>query len=109
MQSREIKLMPDTTDATPTSTTNHLYDNSELNSLEFLAAVMHSVEVPIEHRIAAAEALLPFVKAKPLPSIRPLYVNGIPTDQDVMVKIVIQEMPALASVAVEHDMDRGLN
>jgi hypothetical protein len=97
--------MPD--DDTPTSTTNHLYDNPELNSLEFLAAVMHSPEADINDRIAAASALLPFVQAKPAPTVRPWYVNGVPSAEDVVVKVVISAMPALASVSV--DTRSGVN
>jgi hypothetical protein len=97
--------MPDTADVTPTSTpgSNHAYDNTSLDSLQFLAAVMHAPEADLADRIAAAEALLPFVQAKPQPTVRPLYVNGIPTDKDVIVTVRITEMPALAGVN-DHDL-----
>jgi hypothetical protein len=78
---------------TSTSTTNHLYDDPTLGSLEFLLAVMHSPEVDLIHRIAAADALLPYVKAKPQPTVRPWYVNGIPTDTDCTIAIRIGGMP----------------
>jgi hypothetical protein len=94
--------MPD--DDTPTSTsTNHLYDNPALGSLDFLLAVMHSPEVDLHDRIAAADALLPYIAAKPQPSIRPLYTNGIPGDKDVIVRVVIQGMPDHASVSVDQE------
>jgi hypothetical protein len=101
--------MPDDTDTT--STTNHLYDNPDLNSLEFLEAVMRSPELDINDRIKAADALLPYYqpKPKPQPSIRPLYTNGIPGDQDVTIKIVIGGLPPDAPVAVEHDTSAGVN
>jgi hypothetical protein len=82
-------------DPTHTSTTNHLYDNPYLGPLDFLAAVMHAEEVSIADRIAAAEALLPYYQPPLMPSVRPLYVNGIPTDQDVIVKIVVPELPSV--------------
>jgi hypothetical protein len=94
-------------DADPTSTTNHAYDNTELDSLQFLAAVMHAPEADLADRIVAAEALLPFVKAPLQPSVRPLYVNGVPSDKDVIVKVVISEMPGLSSVSV--DTRSGVN
>jgi hypothetical protein len=84
-------------------TSNHAYDNTSLDSLQFLAAVMHAPEVDLADRIKAAEALLPFVKAPLQPSVRPLYVNGVPSDKDVIVKIIIGEMPALAGVN-DHDL-----
>jgi hypothetical protein len=107
--------MPD--DDPTSTTTNHLYDNPALGSLDFLLAVMHSSEVPIEHRIAAADALLPYIAPKPQPSIRPFYTNGIPGDKDVIVTVRISEMPGLgasseqaprlASVTVAVDQDEG--
>ena len=74
---------------TPTTTTDHLYDNPDLNSLQFLAAVMHSPEVDINDRIKAAEALLPYFAPKFQATVRPLYTNGIPGNEDVYVKIVV--------------------
>jgi hypothetical protein len=80
-------------DDTPTSTTNHLYDNPDFGAVQFLEAVMHSSEVDIMDRIKAAEALLPFTSPKLKPSVRPLYTNGIPGDKDVIVKIQIPDIP----------------
>jgi hypothetical protein len=74
---------------TSTTTTNHLYDNPDLGPLDFLAAVMHSEEVPIAYRIAAADALLPYVAPPIKPTVKPWYVNGIPGNEDVIVKIVV--------------------
>jgi hypothetical protein len=98
--------MPD--DDTPASTTNHLFDNPELNALEFLAAVMHSPEADINDRIAAASALLPFISPKPAPTVRPWYVNGVPSDVDCTIKIVVGGLPDHASVAVEQDEGSSL-
>ena len=75
-----------------TPTTNHAYDNTSLDSLQFLAAVMHAPEVDLADRIKAAEALLPFIASKPQPSVVPWHVNGIPTDQDVTIKIVVPSL-----------------
>jgi hypothetical protein len=74
------------------TTTNHAYDNTSLDSLQFLAAVMHAPEVDLQHRIAAAEALLPFIQAKPAPTVRPWYVNGVPGNEDVTIKIVVPSL-----------------
>jgi hypothetical protein len=73
----------------PALTTNHLYDDPALDPLDFLAAVMHSPEVDMAHRIKAADALLPYQAPKPTPTLRPLYVNGIPGDKDCTVTIRI--------------------
>jgi hypothetical protein len=88
-----------------TPTTNHAYDNTSLDSLQFLAAVMYSPEVDLADRILAAEALLPFVKAKPQPSVRPLYVNGVPSDKDVTIKVVIGGIGDTRSGVNDHDLD----
>jgi hypothetical protein len=98
--------MPDD-NTTPGS--NHAYDNTSLDSLQFLEAVMRSPEVSIADRIAAAGALLPYYQPKPKPSVVPWHVNGIPGDKDVTIKIAIGGMPDHASVSVEHDTSAGVN
>jgi hypothetical protein len=81
--------MPD--DKTPISTTtNHLFDDPSLSSLDFLLSVMHSSEVDLADRIKAAEVLLPFIAPKPQPTVRPWYTNGIPCNEDVTIKVVIE-------------------
>jgi hypothetical protein len=85
---------------TPTSTTNHLFDNPDLDALQFLEAVMHSPEVDIVDRLAAAAALLPYYQPpiKPIkPTVRPWYNvtrkgKYIPGDIDTTIKIVIPEL-----------------
>jgi hypothetical protein len=80
---------PATPDPTPTSTTNHLYDNPDLGPLDFLLAVMHSPEVDLTDRIAAAAGLLPYYQPPLKPSVRPWYTNGILGDVDCIVTIRI--------------------
>jgi hypothetical protein len=86
---------PTSTSNTP-STSNHAYDNTTLDSLQFLAAVVHSPEVPLEDRIKAAEALLPFA-AKPQPSAVPWHTytsdgRAVPGAEDVTIKIVVPSL-----------------
>jgi hypothetical protein len=87
----------------------HLFDNPDLDAVQFLESVMHSPEVSIMDRIKAAEALLPFTRPKLKPSgptVQPLYVNGVPSDQDVIVKIVIQQMPEDSEPVRQYDGPR---
>jgi hypothetical protein len=74
---------------TPAAPSNHLYDNPDLGPLDFLAAVLHAPEADIYDRIAAAEALLPYVAPPIKPTVKPWYTNGIPGNEDVIVKIVV--------------------
>jgi hypothetical protein len=46
----------------------HKYDDPNLSSLEFLLCVMRDPNVLLEHRVKAAEHLLPFTEAKPHPA-----------------------------------------
>jgi hypothetical protein len=83
---------PDPTTTTNPSGSNHAYDNVTLDSLQFLAAVMHAPEADINDRIAAAAALLPYYQPPLKPTVRPWYVNGVPGNEDC---IVVIKVPAL--------------
>jgi len=44
---------------------DHRYNNPDLSPLDFLLAVMHDVTVPLHHRMAAADAAMPYQPTYP--------------------------------------------
>jgi hypothetical protein len=68
---------------------DHAYDNPELDSLQFLEAVMRDENVPIELRLKAAEGLLPYQQPKPKPSLVPWKTKNIPGNEDVTITVRI--------------------
>jgi len=60
----------------------HAYDAPDLSPLQFLSEVMHAKHLPLDTRIKAASALLPYTNSVPRPVVQgptiTIVIGGIP-------------------------------